>query len=442
MRGADGVAGGLPDPFRSVEAMRAHQESALRGLLEAIGSSNAFYGPRLQEAGVDAGAGVSAYLARMPLTARRDWVDDQLAHPPFGTNLTYPVERYARLCRTSGSTGVPMTWLDTPADWAAMLDCWDRVYQAAGVTARSRIFFAFSFGPFLGFWTAFDAASRMGCLCVPGGALSTRARLELIRDCGADVVCCTPTYALRMAAVAAEEGIAMDTLSVRTLVVAGEPGGSVPAVRERIARGWGGAEVMDHHGMTEVGPVSFPCPAEPCVLHVMEDAFLAEVLDPGIDAAVAEGESGELVLTTLRRPGSPLLRYRTGDLVRAERRLPCVCGSVMLRLAGGIRGRVDDMVTVRGVNLFPSAVDAVVRSVPGVVEYQVDFADCDGLQEVSLRVEGGADAGRPELLRREIEHRLRDRFALRIPVTIVEAGSLPRFELKARRWNRSGGVRA
>ena len=443
MRDAERLPGGIVNSFASAAALRAHQSDALRGLLDAIGSGNEFYRPRLREAGLDGGrVGIDDFLERMPPTARRDWVEDQLAHPPFGSNLSYNIETYSRLCRTSGSTGAPMNWLDTPESWDAMLDGWEQVYRAAGVSRHSRIFFAFSFGPFLGFWTAFDAAARMGCLCVPGGALSTRARLELIRDCGADIVCCTPTYALRMAAVAAEEGIAREGLSVRALVVAGEPGGSVPAVRERISQGWGGVEVMDHHGMTEVGPVSYPCPAEPCVLHVMEDAFLAEILDPDTHAAAEDGALGELVLTTLRRHGSPLLRYRTGDLVQGERREPCACGSYSLRLVGGIRGRVDDMVTVRGVNLFPSAVDAVVRSVPGVVEYQVDFTERGGLQEVSLRVEAEEAPDGGERVRRILEQRLRDGFALRIPVAIVDAGSLPRFELKARRWNRAGGIKA
>lgn len=401
--------------------MRSVQQRKLRGLLTALAEGNRFYAPRLAAAGLDpSGCSIEEFTERMPLTTRADWVTDQLAHPPYGTNLTYPLDRYNRVCRTSGTSGRPMNWLDTPDSWTAMLNAWDRVYEAAGVTRAHRVFFAFSFGPFLGFWTAFEAAARLGCLVAPGGALTSVGRLRLMADTAAEVLCCTPTYAIRLGETARRERLA-PRLAVDRIIVAGEPGGSLPAVRRRIETLWNGARVFDHHGMTEVGPVSYPCPARPDTLHVIEEAFLAEVTD------------GELVLTTLDRVGSPLLRYCTGDAVEVRRETPCACGCHDLQLVGGIRGRVDDMVTIRGVNLFPAAVDELLQGAPGILEYQVDITEHAGMQEASVRVEihpahPAAD--------RILAKRLRDAFALRIPVTVVEAGSLPRFEFKARRWNR------
>src|SRR2546425_1139384 len=155
----------------------------------------------------------------MPFTLKSELIEDQHARPPYGSNLTYPVERYTRITQTSSTTGKPLHWLDTPESWAWMLDNWVRVYRAGGVTMHDRVFFGFSFGMFLGFWTAFEAAVRLGCLCIPGGGMSSGARLAAMLDNGATVLCCTPTYALRLAEVAADEGIDLAASKVRRIIV-------------------------------------------------------------------------------------------------------------------------------------------------------------------------------------------------------------------------------
>jgi phenylacetate-CoA ligase len=242
----------------------------------------------------------------------------------------------------------------------------------------------------------------------------------------ATVLCCTPTYALHLAGVAKEEGVRFELCAVRRLVVAGEPGGSDPAVRARLSAAWRGARVFDHHGMTETGPVTYEDPASPGFLRVMEGSFFAEVIAPDSGEPVAEGAAGELVLTTLSRVDSPLIRYRTGDLVRPRR----VGAEGPLLLEGGILGRVDDMVVVRGVNVYPTAVDRWVRIVPGVAEYRVTLDQRSPLAEISLEVEANAeDAALVGTL-------LQENLGLRIPVMVASPGSLPRFELKARRWRR------
>jgi phenylacetate-CoA ligase len=194
--------------------------------------------------------------------------------------------------------------------------------------------------------------------------------------------------------------------------------------------------------MTEVGPVTYECPARPGVLHVMEHAFLAEVVDPATGRPVAAGQRGELVLTTLARAASPLLRYRTGDLVQPRcapeqtDAPPCACGRVELALEGGILGRTDDMVIVRGVNLYPAAVDEVLRRFPEVVEYQVQVRQPQGLAELTLELEPAPGCADPAALAARVQAELQAVFALRVPVTFVPPGTLPRFELKARRWVR------
>jgi phenylacetate-CoA ligase len=221
---------------------------------------------------------------------------------------------------------------------------------------------------------------------------------------------------------------------LRLLIVAGEGGGSIPATRARIERLWPGAVVFDHHGMTEVGPVTYQCPARPGSLHVLESAYLPEVIDPHTDQPVPAGETGELVLTTLDRIGSPLLRYRTGDLVKPRRRSVCLCGRHELALDGGILGRSDDMVVVRGVNVYPSLVEEIVRAYPEVAEYRVQLDCRSAMTELSLEVEPAEDAPAPTTLPRRLEQSFQAALNLRVPVALLPAGSLPRFEMKAQRW--------
>jgi phenylacetate-CoA ligase len=405
----------------------------LQSLLAAVSAGNRFYAGRIP-------AGVSSldeFFERTPFTRKQELVDDQLVNPPFGTNLTYPIERYVRINQTSGTTGKPLYWLDTAESWDAMLDNWERVYRAADVRSGDRIFLAFSFGMFLGFWTAFESAARLGCMRIPGGGMSSVARLRAVINIGATVLCCTPTYALRLAEVATEEGIDLAAGKVRRIMVAGEPGGSLPHVCSRIEKVWPGARVVDHHGMTETGPVSYECPRRAGVLHVMESAFLAEVIDPSTGVAVAVGGRGELVLTTLQRIGSPLLRYRTGDLVELGSDGRCECGSGEMSLVGGILGRTDDMLVVRGVNVYPAAVDEVIRRFADVAEYRVEVDDDRSLAELRVLVEPSPECREVVRLTERVQAELQNVFGLRIVVLSVGCGELPRFEMKARRWVRN-----
>lgn len=426
-------------PPASRAALEAVQLDRLRALLAAVTATNPFQRAKLAGTGLDAGtASLAAFTARCPFTTKDELVADQAAHPPYGSNLTFPIERYSRCHGTSGTSGRPLRWLDTREDWGRLLDQWGRVYAAAGVTAADRVFFAFSFGPFLGFWTAFEAAQRLGCLCLPGGGMTSAARLGAILDQRVTVLCGTPTYLLHLAEVAVKEGISLATSAVHHLIVAGEPGGSMPATRAALEAAWPGACVHDHHGMTETGPVSCECPTSPGVLHVIESAYLAEVVAPDTGRPVSPGVAGELILTTLTRPGSPLLRYRTGDLVRAELPAPaCACGSAELALVGGILGRADDMVVVRGVNVYPSAVDALVRARPEVAEYRVTVARDGALAELRVEIEPVPGADGAALAAALVED-FQSALALRVPVRAVATGSLPRFEHKARRWMRPG----
>lgn len=417
--------------------IETHQLGRLRILLDTVVPRNAFYRGKLPAAATNWDiTSLDEFSKLVPFTLKQELIENQLEHPPYGSNLTFPLERYTRFSQTSGSTGAPMRWLDTPESWEWMLDNWAEVYRAAGVAAGDRIFFAFSFGPFLGFWVAFESAARMGCLCIPGGGMRSAARLRAIIDIGATVLCCTPTYAIRLAEVASEENIDLAAASVKTIIVAGEPGGSIPGTRLHIEKLWNGARVVDHHGMTETGPVTYGCPKCNDVLHVIESAYIAEVIEPESGRMVKRGGVGELVLTPLGRLGSPLLRYRTGDLVGRAPEDRCECGGYDLALPGGILGRTDDMVTVRGVNVYPSAVEEIVRACGGVAEYRVEVSATHALTELHFQVEPAPDFAGDLGLAQRLEAALRNAFSLRIPVSLVPCGSLPRFEMKSSRWVR------
>lgn len=403
--------------------LRRHQQQRLKRLLETVLPANRFYANKF--AGCD-----PADFTRLPFTTKADLAKDQADHPPYGTNRTRPDAAYTRLHQTSGtSTGRPLRWLDTPETWDWLLHCWTTSLPFIGLGPRETVFFPFSFGPFLGFWTAFEALARAGHLCLAGGGMTSTARLRYILDHNATVVFATPTYALHLAEIAAQEGIDLAASAVKAIVVAGEPGGGIPATRARIEHVWG-ARVFDHYGMTEVGPVAIEATETPGSMFVLETEYIAEVLKPGSNEEVAAGEYGELVLTNLGRTDCPVIRYRTGDLVKPATG-PCPRGLDWLRLDGGVLGRADDMLHVRGNNLYPAALEAIIRRYP-VAEYRILVDRSEALTDLRIEVEpefGTSAAAVVDGVTRGI----RDELLFRVAVTAVPAGSLPRHEMKARR---------
>jgi phenylacetate-CoA ligase len=383
-----------------------------------LAERNRFYADRLKHAD---------RFQDIPFTTKQQLVEDQANHPPFGTNLTFPVENYTRIHQTSGTAGRPILWLDTPESWDWWLRCWAEVFKGAGVRRGDRVYVAFSFGPFIGFWTAFEAAQRIGLMSISGGGQSTEQRLQSILHRDATVLVCTPTYALRLADAAREQGIDMSRSAIRTTIHAGEPGASITETRKRIQESFG-AKTFDHVGMTEMGAYGFEC-EEQSGLHINEDEFIAEMIDPATEAEIEDGQKGELVLTNLGRVGMPLIRYRTGDLGVISRE-PCACGRRGARLVGGVLGRADDMITIRGINVFPSAVENIVRRYPEIVEFAIEVYRHREMHELRLKVEiTGAPNGVIDRLAQAFSNDLR----IRASIEHVADGSLPRFELKSRR---------
>ena len=416
-------------PREKLASLQLHK---LQLMMSHLWGKNQFYTEKWKAVGVNPSDIHSLTdLALLPLTRKGELMDDQAAHGPFGTNLTYPITAYVRMHQTSGTTGVPLKVFDTDESWGWWGSCWGHVLAGAGVTATDRIFLAFAFGPFIGFWAAVEGARKIGALMIPGGGRDTQQRLEMMRAAGATVLCCTPSYALRMAEVAREIGFDLRSIPLRTTVHAGEPGASVPAIKQRIENSWN-AKCFDHAGASEVGAHSFECHVQPGGTHLIESEYIAEVLNPLTGQAVLPGERGELVITNLGRWGFPAIRYCTGDLVQVNLDR-CQCGRTSMRFEGGVLGRADDMVTVRGVNVFPGGVENIIRNFTEVDEFRITVNKVNQMDEMDIEVElcKGTD---PELVQ-AIAIKLDSMLAFRPRVHQVAHDTLPRFEMKAKRFH-------
>jgi phenylacetate-CoA ligase len=421
----------------SREEIDALQVRKLRNLLEWTEAQVPYHSKRLADAGVTADS-ISSLddLRRIPFMTRDEWMQGQLDQPPYGPILAAPEEAAIRYHLTSGTTGkTPIRVLDSMKDWEWITEMWCYGFWGFGVRPKDVVFFAFSYGTFVGFWGAHYACEKLGCLVLPGGNMTTEARLHQIFDMNATVVCSTPTYALRMAQEARNLGLDLVNGPVERLILSGEPAGSIPATKSLIEEQWG-AKAGDTAGMTELGTIMmFECDHQPGGAHIIEDHYIEEVIDPVSGEPVGYGEPGERVVTSFGRGFIPVIRYRTRDLVLKVPGSTCSCGRTFDIYEGGIRGRVDDMKLVRGTNVYPRAVEAIVREYEVIDEFQIYLFTADGIRdEIEVRVEipdANADADR---ILNELGTALAEAHeGLRFGVSQVENESLPRFELKAKR---------
>jgi len=317
---------------------------------------------------------------------------DQREHPPCGKNLSYSPGQYKRFHQTSGSTGRPLIWLDTEEDWNHCIDARISIFQACGIRASDRMMFAFRFGPFTGSYGSFEAGIKLGAFCVMGGSLKDEDRLAMVADHGLNVLVTTPSCAMRMGILNSERSKSDQPCKLDKILIIGEPGGSVRETRSRLKEIWGGATIYDYYGVTETGAVGYQCPANETFMHLLSDHVFAEVIDPISGRQTRDGEKGELVLTTLKRMGRPVVRYRTCDLVIAkdlsmmQTEVPCFCGSKNPTILGGILGRVDQIAIMDGINLYPAVIDGIVSKCSSIRDYRVFVEQRGGLMQVSLGI--------------------------------------------------------
>jgi phenylacetate-CoA ligase len=420
------------------ERLETLQLAKLRIQCEWAGSRSPWYRRLFAAEGFDPSTLHSlADLRRLPPLTRDDWMESQFAQPPYGELPTIGGDEAIRVHTTSGTTGRgPLRALDSRKDWAWIAEMWAYAIWGCGLRPTDTAYIAFGYGSFIGFWGLHYAMEKVGILNVPGGAQTSEARVRQIIDFDATVVASTPTYALRLAQEADQLGIDLPGSSVQRLILSGEPAGSIPQTKALIEELWG-AKAFDTAGMTEIGTIMvFECDHQPGGTHIIEDHLIEEVLDPLTLEPVGYGKRGERVVTSFGRGAIPLIRYRTGDLVCRVPAATCSCGRGFDIYEGGILGRVDDMKIIRGTNVYPRAIEAIVREFSEVDEFQTVITR-EGLRdEITLRVEmkpnfagDGWDALSEALhIRLALAHE-----GLNFRVEQAGAGELPRFELKAKR---------
>ena len=419
------------------EEIDALQLRKLKNLLGWAQDQVPFHAKRFADAGVTPGSITSLDdLRRLPFMTRDEWMQGQLDQPPYGPILAAPEESAIRYHMTSGTTGkTPIRVLDSMKDWEWIAEMWCYGFWGFGIRPSDTVFFAFSYGTFVGFWGAHYACEKIGCLVLPGGNMTTEGRIKQIIDMNATVVCSTPTYALRMAQEAQALGIDLPNSSVKRLILSGEPAGSIPATKKLIEEQWG-AKAGDTAGMTELGTIMmFECESQPGGAHVIEDHYIEEVIDPDSEEPVPYGERGERVVTSFGRGFIPVIRYRTRDFVVKVPGTTCPCGRTFDIYDGGIRGRVDDMRLVRGTNVYPRAVEAIVRDFKEIDEFQIHLYTAEGIRdEIEVIVEIPDKQADSYRILSELGASLAEAHeGLRFGVTQAEDGTLPRFELKAKR---------
>jgi phenylacetate-CoA ligase len=420
------------------ERLEALQVAKLRVQCEWAAARSPWYRRRFAEKRFDPSQiGSLADLRRLPMLTRDEWMASQFDHPPYGEIPAIGPAGAIRVHTTSGTTGQgPLRALDSRKDWSWIGEMWAYAVWGCGARPSDTAYIAFGYGSFIGFWGLHYAMEKVGVLNVPGGAQSTEARVLQIIDFGATLVASTPTYALRLAQEASTIGVDLKGSAVSRLILSGEPAGSIPQTKALIEDLWG-AKAYDTAGMTEIGTIMvFECAHQPGGTHIIEDHVIEEVIDPVSLEPVAYGERGERVVTSFGRGSIPLLRYRTGDLVCKVPASRCACGRGFDIYEGGILGRVDDMKIVRGTNVYPRAVEAIVRDHPEVDEFQIVITREGVRDEITLRVElkgePGADVWEPiaQSLHRGLAHAHE---GLNFRIERAGSGELPRFELKAKR---------
>jgi phenylacetate-coenzyme A ligase PaaK-like adenylate-forming protein len=420
--------------------LRRLQLKRLQGMIRYAWENCPYYCNLMKRHGMVPGgiATLEDFFRIFPITPREDLNRDQLRNPPFGTRLAIPLEKSLRYHATSGTTGQPaVRAFDSERDWIWGADAWATSLYNFGVRPRDVVMIAFGYGSFIGFWGAHYAFEKIGCRVHPTGSMETKTRIQMILDLGITVLCCTPSYAIRILHVAGEEGVDLASGSrLNMIVVAGEPGASIVSTKETIEKGFN-AYLGDFMGTTETaGLIASTCSRRCGGLHINEDRYLTEVVDPDALKPVGYGKRGMLVVTPLIKEAMPLFRYATNDIVILERNNACPCGRTFDLFMGGILGRYDDMVKVRGVQLTPQMIEEIVRSFPEVEEFFTTIENRNGLDTLLIRLElrRDMDPRLAEHISRRVKERTKQNLGLSPDVVVEPYNSLARFELKARRF--------
>lgn len=407
----------------------------LQLLVQHAYDNSAFYRRRFDEAGLYPAdiRSLDDYKRKVPLTDKSDFIHLQDARPPYGDTGAVPEEYISHHCETSGTTGSPLRIPFTSYDTERYGEGWCYGWWGLGIRPHDSFYFAFNWGLFTGFWSAYWGLRRFGAKLVSGGGQTSEGHVRLMQRLRPTVLVATPTYALHLAEVARELGIDPSGFGLKYTYHAGEPGpNAVPAMRQALETSWG-ARAGELLGLGEQHAFAPGCPTGAGV-HVDESTMFSWVRDPQTGEEVPEGEVGENILTSFTNNAQPLLNYRTHDLVRPYG--SCACGRTWTFLRGVVLGRTDFMVTIRGTNVYQSAVENVLGGIPGLSShYELILTREKGLDQMTVRAEPLGDYPPDDYaaLGATAARRIRETLKVRLDVALLPPGTLPRYELKTRR---------
>lgn len=409
------------------------QFQKLKEILKKIFGSDSSYKGKFAQSGINNEDIRSINnLRKLPFTVKKDFEKDQEEHPPFGTYLTEPLENYVQYHQTTGTTGKPLKFLDTKESWEWRKKVACHILKAAGVKRGDRVLLPFNFGPYTAFWVMYEGAYHLGNLVIPTGGWNSLQRLQCMIDNQVTVIPTTPTYALNLADAAIENHIDIFNSSVRILMLSGEPGAQIPGIKGKVENLWN-AQCTEYIGMTEVGTWGFQCTEEPNGVHILESEFIGEVVNPKTGDPVQEGDVGELVLTNLGRSCMPAIRYRTGDLVKVKKGI-CRCGRTFQVFEGGVLGRKDDMLVIRGVNVFPNILIEVVESyIQAGDDYRIEAYKKGVVDEIMVKLELNNSENR-EGIKQSIQNEIRKKLNIRVDIEMVPIGVLPKSNYKTKHF--------
>ena len=425
-----------------------HTETMARGKIDALHldrlqklaayayENTAFYRRKFDNAGIKPTdiQSLEDFKRKIPVTDKSEFIQLQQERPPYGDTLALPQELVAHHCETSGTTGLPLAIPYSMADTVRYGESWVYGFWGLGIRPSDTLYFAFGWGNFAGFWSAYWGARRLGCRVISGGGLDTKGHIEAILRMKPTVLISTPTFALRIAAVAKEMGVDLAKSSIRFTYHAGEPGPTaLPGMREQIETAWG-AKAGELLGIAELDAMAPGCPNGDGV-HVNEMNCFTWSMNPATGGESAEGEIGENIVTSFANTAQPLLNYRTHDLVR-RLTSTCSCGRTWAKFEGSVLGRTDFMVTVRGTNVYQTAVENILNQIDNIsMHYELVLTHEEGNDAMTVRFEPepAVDEALWAGIADDAGNRIHKALHVRLRCTPVAPGSLPRFELKTKR---------
>ncbi len=419
-------------PRETLDALHLHK---LKKLCHYVYDRSPFYREKFDQAGVkpEQIKTLDDYKKRVPMTDKQDFIHLQGEQPPYGPTLSQPLEMIAHHSETSGTTGIPLAIPYSLYDSIRYGESWCYGFWAIGIRPSDSFYFAFNWGNFVGFWAAYWGVRRFGGRLISGGGLDTKGHIEAILRMKPTVLVSTPTFALRMAAVASEMGVDLAESSIKFTFHAGEPGPTaLPAMRQRLETAWG-ARAGEFLGIAEIDSLA-PCNSLLDGVRVNELNVHSWVMDPDTGQEVDENDVGEHVVSSYVNSAQPLLNYRTHDLVRPQ--YSCPSGCTWIKFAGSVLGRTDFMFTVRGTNVYPTAVEKILGDSHGVSpNYELHLVHEDGNDKMRVIFEpdpGTEPAVWPAIAEAAMKN-IHSGIHVRLDLEPVEPGSLPRYDLKTKR---------